>query len=105
MRTIVNLNTAAKTISINGELFGMETKAIQILQILLSNKNKLVERSHILREVWKNEDYFASRSMDVFICKVRKVLKSTNLSIENTHGKGFTLLAPANTVIQIKTEA
>ena len=42
---------------------------------LVKNKNKVLERSLILNKLWGNDDYFSSRSMDVFITKIRKKLK------------------------------
>ena len=47
----------------------------QILQLLAENKNNVVRREAILSRFWNTEDdYFASRSLDVFINKLRKVL-------------------------------
>lgn len=51
----------------------MEAK---ILQILAENKNEIVRREAILSRCWNTEDdYFASRSMDVFLTKLRKVFE------------------------------
>jgi DNA-binding response OmpR family regulator len=67
-------------------------KETALLRILARNKNKLVNREFILKEVWGNDDYFLGRSMDVFIAKLRKYLKEdAGLSITNVHGAGFKL--------------
>jgi DNA-binding response OmpR family regulator len=67
-------------------------KETALLKILAKNKNKLVNREFILKEVWGNDDYFLGRSMDVFIAKLRKYLKKdAGLSITNVHGAGFKL--------------
>ncbi len=64
------------------------------LQILCQYKNQVIERSYILNKVWQNDDYFAGRSMDVYITKLRKYLKNDpNIEIINVHGKGFKLIA------------
>jgi len=61
-----------------------------LLKILVSDKNKIVKRSHILETLWGEDDYFMGRSLDVFISKLRKYLKEDNgISIENIHGVGF----------------
>lgn len=61
-----------------------------LLKILVSDKNKIVKRSHILETLWGEDDYFMGRSLDVFISKLRKYLKDDNgISIENIHGVGF----------------
>ena len=42
--------------------------------------------------IWGENDYFIGRSMDVFIAKLRKYLKTDpNISITNVHGTGFKL--------------
>ncbi|NPA67999.1 MAG: response regulator transcription factor, partial [Chlorobi bacterium] len=46
-----------------------------LLKILLQNKNKIVDRKVILKELWSEADYFTSRSMDVFISRLRKYLE------------------------------
>ena len=49
-------------------------------------------REIILNAVWGQDDYFAGRSMDVFITKLRKYLKEDDaVKIENIHGIGFKL--------------
>jgi len=70
----------------------MTKKEADLLKMLINNKNKIVERSTILERIWGENDYFMGRSMDVFISRLRKYLKTDeNISIENIHGVGFRL--------------
>lgn len=46
-------------------------KECELLKLLLDHKNKLVPREIILREVWGEDDNTTSRSMDVFMTKLR----------------------------------
>ena len=65
----------------------------ELMQQLYVNKNAVVSRKDLLERVWGKEDYFLGRSMDVFISRLRKYIKSDdNLVIENVHGVGFRLL-------------
>lgn len=61
-----------------------------LLKLLVENKNNTVERNQALNLIWQDDSYFASRSMDVYISKLRGYFKN-NLKIEilNIHGKGF----------------
>jgi DNA-binding response OmpR family regulator len=60
---------------------------------LVKNKNKVLERSLILNKLWGNDDYFSSRSMDVFITKIRKKLKEDQtIQILNVRGFGYKLI-------------
>ena len=43
-----------------------------------------------LIKIWNDDNYFTSRSMDVYVTKIRKYLnKDSAIKIENIHGKGF----------------
>ncbi|MCR4965369.1 MAG: response regulator transcription factor [Bacteroidales bacterium] len=50
-------------------------KEARLLQLLLEHKNKLIPREIILKEVWGDEDHSVSRSMDVFLTKLRSYLQ------------------------------
>ncbi|MBR4135656.1 MAG: response regulator transcription factor [Bacteroidales bacterium] len=49
-------------------------KEAHLLQLLLEHKNKLIPREIILKEIWGEEDHSVSRSMDVFLTKLRSYL-------------------------------
>jgi len=49
-------------------------KECELLKLMLDHKNKLVPREIILREVWGEDDNTTSRSMDVFMTKLRSYL-------------------------------
>ena len=54
------------------------------------NINDLTTREEALIKIWKDDNYFTSRSMDVYVTKIRKYLsRDSNIKIENIHGKGF----------------
>jgi DNA-binding response OmpR family regulator len=60
---------------------------------LCESKNELLSRSKALTLIWKDDNYFTSRSMDVYIAKLRKYLKSEkDVEILNVHGEGFRLI-------------
>ena len=60
---------------------------------LIKNKNNVLERSIILKKLWGNDDYFNSRSMDVFITKIRKKLsQDQSVQILNVRGYGYKLI-------------
>lgn len=62
----------------------------KLLSYLIQHKDQLIARDDILREVWQSNDFFAGRSMDVFISRLRKYLqKDDKLSIQSIRGIGF----------------
>lgn len=67
-------------------------KEADVLKYLYSNRNKVIKREDILKELWGDDDYFLGRSLDVFISKLRKYLKGDPaVQIVNYHGIGFRL--------------
>jgi DNA-binding response OmpR family regulator len=63
-----------------------------LLRLFAKNKDEVMKRSFILESIWGEDDYFMGRSLDVFISRLRKYLKSDEtLKIENIHGVGFRL--------------
>jgi len=71
----------------------LTTKENQLLNLLIKNKNEILDRQATLRAIWGDDNYFNGRSMDVYIAKLRKLLKEDpNIEIMNIHGVGFKLL-------------
>jgi DNA-binding response OmpR family regulator len=67
-------------------------KEAEVLKLLYRNRDRVLKREEILRQVWGDDDYFMGRSMDVFISKLRKYLKEDPaIQIVNYHGVGFRL--------------
>lgn len=67
----------------------------ELLYCLYQNKNRIIERSIILNLLWGNEDFFTTRSMDVFITKLRKKLdQDDSVEIINVRNQGYKLLCP-----------
>lgn len=63
-----------------------------LLQLFCQQINKVVKREDILEEIWGENDYFLGRSLDVFISRLRKYLRSDDrVEIINHHGVGFKL--------------
>ena len=61
-----------------------------LLFLLYTHRNQLVKRETILEKLWGRNDYFLGRSMDVFISRLRKLLKyDPQIELENIHGVGF----------------
>lgn len=71
----------------------LTTRESELLTLLCQHKNTALEREKALQKIWGNDSYFSSRSMDVFIVRLRKLLKSDpSITIINIHGKGYKLI-------------
>lgn len=71
----------------------LTTKEADLLKLLASKQNELLQRDYALRAIWVDNNYFNARSMDVYITKLRKRLKDDpNVELINVHGKGYKLV-------------
>ena len=71
----------------------LSPKENQLLLMLVENQNDLLSRNIALEEIWNDDNYFTSRSMDVYIAKLRKYLRQdASVEIVNIHGEGFRLI-------------
>lgn len=71
----------------------LTTKESELLRLLCQHGNQILERNYALKAIWKDDNYFNARSMDVYITKLRKHLQGTpGIQIINVHGKGYKLL-------------
>ena len=77
----------------------LTTKESDLLNLLCANANEILERNYALKKIWGVVDYFNARSMDVYITKLRKLLKEDpEVEIMNIHGKGYKLITPNEVV-------
>lgn len=88
-----NFDSIKQELNIGDKKEKLTTKENNLLKILAENKNELVERNFILKEVWGDDSIFNARSMDVYITKLRKYLQDDPMvKILNVHSKGFKLI-------------
>ncbi|MEN2413353.1 response regulator transcription factor [Flavobacterium mesophilum] len=65
-------------------------KEAALIEYLYLNHNQLLKRDQILMSVWKKDDYFSGRSMDVFISRLRKYFNSDpKIKIESVRNIGL----------------
>ncbi len=76
----------------NDDKVKLSPKENELLKMLVLNINDLLPRDIALNKIWKDDNYFTSRSMDVYIAKLRKYLESDKkIKIINIHGEVFRL--------------
>ena len=77
----------------NEQNIKLSPKENQLLRLLVIHVNDLLPRETALNKIWRDDNYFTSRSMDVYIAKLRKYLvKDKKVQILNIHGEGFRLV-------------
>jgi two-component system, OmpR family, response regulator len=82
---------------LNDEAIYLTSKESALLTILCANANTIIDRAFIIDSIWnyEGEYYGKSRTMDVYICKIRNYLKEdTMVNLINIHGKGYKFIIP-----------
>lgn len=91
----MEFDTQKQLLKIKGEESKLTTKESELLALLCAHANDILERILALKQIWGNDDYFSARSMDVYITKLRKLLRADpSIEIINIHGKGYKLIVP-----------
>lgn len=88
-------DTQRQLLTIGDKSTKLTTKESELLTMLCTHMNDVLERDLALKTIWIDDNYFNARSMDVYITKLRKHLKEDpQIEIINIHGKGYKLIVP-----------
>jgi DNA-binding response OmpR family regulator len=72
----------------------LTSREADLLKYFSRNRNKMLKKEEILAEVWDSDSYLNSRSLDVFVSRLRKYLKQdSSVQINTIHGIGFIMVA------------
>ena len=78
---------------LNGRQMNLTAKEAALLKMLADQEGRTLNRTEALKAIWHDDSYFNARSMDVYITKLRKILKEDpELQILSVRGEGFKLV-------------
>jgi len=87
------LNKQSQQLISPQQTFLLTHREMALLELLIKHKNDVLDRSYMLQQIWGQDDFFAGRSMDVFITKLRKKLSlDARIQIINIRGRGYKLI-------------
>lgn len=76
----------------NREEIKLTPREADLFEYLLENKNNIVPREEVLEAIWSKTDYFAGRSMDVYINRLRNHLKQDeSITLHSIRSLGYRL--------------
>lgn len=74
----------------NQEVSKLTLRENKLLELLVRKQDELCTHKEILNSLWGQNDFFAKKSLNVFISHLRKFLaKDPSIKIENLHNQGF----------------
>lgn len=87
-----SFNSQTLELTLDGSNKRLTSREAELLKYLCLNLDQVVKKEDILLNVWDSDSYFNSRSLDVFISRLRKYLRDDpSIQINNIHGIGFIL--------------
>ena len=90
---LYTLYVKKKQLHFQDEILTLTRKEMYLLVLFAANQNVFLDRDYCLTTIWLSSNYKNSRSMDVYICKLRKYLiKDLKINLVNKHGKGYLML-------------
>lgn len=89
---IYSYDVATRLLNNKSDSRKLSPKEGALLELLCMHMNGVMPREKALKSIWQEDNYFTTRSMDVYIAKLRKYLKEDiTVRIENVHSKGYGL--------------
>lgn len=88
-----HLNPIEQILQLDGENTELSHREAEILRMLVEHRNDVVESKEILLKLWGDDSFFNSRSLHVFITKLRhKLSDDENIRIINVRGIGYKMI-------------
>lgn len=88
----IEFNFELRTLTSPGNIEQLSPKEAELLRMLAQFINRVMPREKALDKIWGENNYFTTRSMDVYITKLRKYLRAdSRIEIVNIHGSGYLL--------------
>ena len=86
----IEVDDDKRVITVNKETPKLTLKQYELLKLFVMNAEKVMQRDKLLDAVW-GEDYGETRTLDIHIGDLRKVLSSSSAEIETVRGVGYIL--------------
>lgn len=78
---------------LDGRETALSHRESELLKRLCQHRNQVLPRSAVLLELWGDDSFFNGRSLDVFITRLRRLLKDDpQVQIVNIRGIGYKLI-------------
>ena len=91
----ITLDKKSKKVNVGSKNLSLTNKEYQILELMLSNQNKVFSKANLFETIWNEEYVYDDNTINVHISKIRNKLKHINNNeeyIETIWGMGYRLL-------------
>jgi len=88
----VTIDQARREVTVGGRPATLRTKEFDLLHTLAENRGLVLTREQLLNQVWGFDFYGQTRTVDVHVAHLRKILAGSRVSIETVTGVGYKLV-------------
>ena len=85
----LEVNTASRTVSVDGERIELTLKEYEILAYLMQNKNIALSRERMLQDIWGYDFFGDDRTIDTHIKNLRNRIGACRDKISTVRGIGY----------------
>jgi two-component system alkaline phosphatase synthesis response regulator PhoP len=89
----VTIDPARREVTIAGKAAGLRTKEFDLLLTLAEHRGLVLTREQLLNLVWGYDYLGQTRTIDVHVAHLRKILATSQVSIETITGIGYKLVS------------
>ena len=89
----LSLDTEAHSLYVENKLVELTKLEFDLLRTLIENKNTVLSREYLLEHVWKNDEFFQDKTVNVAINRLKQKIDPTKEKeyIKSIWGVGYTL--------------
>lgn len=87
----ITINDDERTVTINGKVKELTLKQYELLKLLVSEPQKVLQRDDILNKVW-GENYGETRTLDIHVGALRKIIADSGAKIATVRGVGYKIV-------------
>ena len=75
MNQTIHLNSESNTVKLSEKSIRLRKKEYQLLNFLLQNKNRVIDKQSVLEFVWEHDLFSNTKTLDVHLHHLRKKLQ------------------------------
>jgi len=87
------INSDRRSVLVDEKEISLRTQQFNLLQNLAENKGRVLSREQLLENAWGYDFYGQTRTVDVHIAHLRKLLVDSSIRIETVTGVGYRLVS------------
>lgn len=85
------INDDERIVTVNGEVKELTLKQYELLKLLVSEPQKVLQRDYLLDKVW-GENYGETRTLDIHVGALRKIIADSGAKIATIRGVGYKIV-------------